>query len=304
MMIQIILKKFNKRLFSTASIKLQQSWEFIEIQNCIRTLKLNINNMNACYISDLHIEFCDTYPEIKNDAEVLILAGDIGNPYENMYTNFLKSVSGNFKKIFLITGNHEYYSHGNTIKETDEYIENLILIEQMENVIFLNNKIYDYNNFRFIGTTLWSQIHDNNPESLTACFDYINDFDVSKKHDNVAIQNYNNLFDENYNFLKQSIDETVLPVVVISHHLPSFKLIDKKYYNYGKGKSPASSGINQCFASDCDKLMTPDVLYWFYGHTHSENDCVINATRLLCNPNGYPDENENVDKNKIVVIHK
>lgn len=48
--------------------------------------------------------------------------------------------------------------------------------------------------------------------------------------------------------------------------------------------------------------MKNQVKYWFYGHTHTEGDAIINNTRLLCNPLGYPDENMSVTMNKTIVL--
>jgi len=239
------------------------------------------------------MEFCDDYPKIENDAEVLILAGDVGNPYEEKYKNFLKSVSENFEKIFLITGNHEYYCHGNSIIETDKHITNIIQSERLDNVIFLNNDFYDYKNYRFVGTTLWSKITNSADNSLTSCFDLIHDFDVEKMSKTDSIKNYNKLFDKNYNFLQKTIFETESPIIAITHHLPSHQLVAPKYLGHT---------INQCFASSCEKLMTENVPYWFYGHTHTPGDTIIGKTRLLCNPMGYPNENIKVDKNKIITL--
>ena len=39
--------------------------------------------MRICYISDLHLEFRDEYFDINNEADILILSGDIRNPDEN-----------------------------------------------------------------------------------------------------------------------------------------------------------------------------------------------------------------------------
>ena len=50
---------------------------------------IRYNKMRICYISDLHLEFRDEYFDINNEADILILSGDIGNPYEDIYINFL-----------------------------------------------------------------------------------------------------------------------------------------------------------------------------------------------------------------------
>ena len=74
-------------------------------------------NMKIRYFSDLHLEFIK--PNIIERIlrkiplgidEICILAGDIGNPYQTNYDIFMKFISKHFKKIFYITGNHEYYN--------------------------------------------------------------------------------------------------------------------------------------------------------------------------------------------------
>ena len=109
--------------------------------------------MIACYVSDLYFECCDNHPIIKNQGDILILGGDIGNPYENKYKIFLIDNSKNFNKVFLITSNHEYYSDGKSIDETNLHIEDIIKSNNLDNTIFLNNKSYLYGNYRFTGTT-------------------------------------------------------------------------------------------------------------------------------------------------------
>jgi predicted phosphodiesterase len=92
--------------------------------------------------SDLHLEF------LKNDvsfstlidpkADYLVLAGDIGYHDYNNYHNFLTECGEYFEKVFIITGNHEYYSK-KAMKEIDQKIQDLC--NTFDNVFFLNNKI-------------------------------------------------------------------------------------------------------------------------------------------------------------------
>jgi predicted MPP superfamily phosphohydrolase len=88
--------------------------------------------------------------------EICILAGDIGNPYQKNYDIFMDFISKNFKKTFYITGNHEYYNKTKTIQETNEFLEDYF--QQFNNISFLNNNYEIYDNYCFIGTTLWSKI--------------------------------------------------------------------------------------------------------------------------------------------------
>jgi predicted phosphodiesterase len=97
--------------------------------------------------------------------------------------------------------------------------------------------------------------------------------------------------------IDEMINESKLPIIMITHHLPSFKLIHSdfltdKYKNY-----------NQCFASNCDQYFKDPIKIWIFGHTHKECDAEINNIKFLCNPVGYPDENNN-QKTKIIEIYK
>jgi len=88
------------------------------------------NNMKLRYFSDLHLEFISSdkihqfiqkIPSGIND--ICILAGDIGHPYELNYDIFMEFISKNFKKTFVISGNHEYYNTTKTIEETNDHLK-------------------------------------------------------------------------------------------------------------------------------------------------------------------------------------
>jgi Icc-related predicted phosphoesterase len=69
--------------------------------------------------------------------------------------------------------------------------------------------------------------------------------------------------------------------VVVTHHLPTEKSVAKKY----KGDR-----CNPAFASNLDEfiLQHPAINFWVHGHTHDSVDVMVGATRVLCNPGGYP----------------
>ena len=73
--------------------------------------------MKLIYLSDLHLELItdnklDTFiSQISLGVdEICVLAGDIGNPYEPNYDKIMTFINVNFKKSFVIAGNHEYYN--------------------------------------------------------------------------------------------------------------------------------------------------------------------------------------------------
>lgn len=237
--------------------------------------------MKIRYVSDLHLE------RVRPDRidlwlqcippgldEVCILAGDIGNPQQPQYDVFMKFISQNFKKTFVIAGNHEYYHH--TIQETNEHL--VSYFKQFDNITFLKDSYEIYEGYCFVGTTLWSNV--TNPQFKINDMYRIHGFDYVQ---------YNQLHRESVAFLQDTLEKNE-NCIVITHHLPSYCLIDAKYL------VPAMRPYNQWFYSHMDPLFEPEkIKAWFYGHTHTPCKKVIQDIPFLCNPVGYPGENAEVD---------
>ena len=82
--------------------------------------------MKIAVASDLHLEFADLDIENEQNADVLILSGDIlvarditqqdphnilGMEYRsNRYHDFMQRCSGKFPHVIFIMGNHEHYN--------------------------------------------------------------------------------------------------------------------------------------------------------------------------------------------------
>ena len=83
--------------------------------------------------------------------------------------------------------------------------------------------------------------------------------------------------------------------IIITHHMPSESLVDIKY------KTPDMLPYNQWYYCDMDEFINSNrnkIKYWFYGHTHTPSEVIINEIPFLCNPIGYPNENKKVDFEK------
>ncbi len=238
------------------------------------------------YISDIHLEFHINIPIINAVAPILCLLGDIGYPNSTIYKDFLLNLNNNpkFEKIFLITGNHEYYNQNESIESTNNKINSIIQLNNLHKISFLNNTTEFYNNYLFIGSTLWSFITSSNNN--------MNDFNCIE---NMTRAKYNNLHIQSVFFINNQLRlNSDKKIIILTHHLPSFKLIDDKYLCY--------SNMNQYFASHCDHLIIDPVILWLYGHTHTPNITKINNTILLCNPIGYIGENQNINFDKKIII--
>lgn len=252
--------------------------------------------MRLRYISDIHLEFIkpqNIQQLLKKinpgPSEIAILAGDIGNPRQSNYDTFMKYMSANFKKTFVIAGNHEYYCKDvpYTIEQTNLHLKEYFT--RYDNIRLLQNECEKYDNKCFIGTTLWSKI--------TRREYAINDVDYIPGLDRIL---YNQMNLQCVDFLKTTLrDPGNKECVVITHHLPSLSLIDPKY------RTSRFSHYNEWFYCDLDKMIKRDsakIKCWFYGHTHTPNKTVLDKTIFACNPIGYVDENDDPDFDAVIEI--
>lgn len=114
--------------------------------------------MKIQYCSDLHLEFAVNNQFLKKNslvpsAEILLLAGDIVLfSLQDKYSYFFDFVSENFKSVYWIPGNHEYY-HSDISNKKGSFCE-----EIRDNVFLLNNHVIILDKIKFIFSTLWSAI--------------------------------------------------------------------------------------------------------------------------------------------------
>lgn len=211
-----------------------------------------MNLIQVC--SDIHFEKGDIVEInfnniIQKNAEILVLAGDIGDPFTDIYLNFIKFCSELFIHVLVISGNHEYYNY--SIEEVDDKINKIC--NNFINVHYLNNKTFYYEGLLFIGSTLWSSI---SPDIKMSDLMTIKDYHKIK---NFSPKISNDLFNKNLKFIEDNLNNNI-NCIVISHHAPSYKCIPEEY----KGDS-----VNCCYASHLDYLFNnTNLLGWIYGHTH------------------------------------
>lgn len=255
--------------------------------------------MRIDYCSDLHLEF--GYVTLPG-GDVLVLAGDICEERSlrkqfhdtrlldhddgmYRYVDFFERECTKYKRVFMVMGNHEHY-HGKFHK-TYEVLKELL----GDRVTLLEKEAVEYEGVVFIGATLWTNC--NNGDSLTfwTLKSGMNDYRV--------IQNYYKDLDQyfklqpEYTFGVHTKTVTYLreelpryadrPVVVITHHAPTFNSISEQYRN------PGDYHMNGGYASDLSELILdhPQIKAWVHGHVHSQHDYMVGDTRVVCNPRGY-----------------
>ena len=231
------------------------------------------------YCSDLHLEFPINKKYVKEHplntvGEILLLAGDIV-PFGKIRdcNDFFDFVSANFRQVFWVPGNHEYYK--GDIKDKGDVIQESI----RKNVFLLNNCTVTVDNVQFIFSTLWSHI---SPAKQTVIRQHMADFRLIKNGGaSLSFTDYNQLHQTSKSFLASAVQENQnLKRVIVSHHIPTYLNYPKKFKD---------SEINEAFAVELsDFIKTSKVNYWIYGHSHEVvPDFQIGNTTLTSNQLGY-----------------
>jgi hypothetical protein len=82
-------------------------------------------------------------------------------------------------------------------------------------------------------------------------------------------------------------------VVVLSHHLPTYKNIDVTYKDHP---------CNSAFATNLEYLIADPIVLWAHGHSHYSVENKINDVLVVSNPFGYPGEVTGYDASKVFEI--
>ncbi len=232
------------------------------------------------YVSDLHLETNNNlkYSELisPNNNNYLILAGDIC-PLYILPLDFLEWCSKNFKKVFYIPGNHEYW--GITIEVGNKLFKKIC---DACGVIGLNNQYYDGDDFRILGTTMWTQI----PLNLTHTIENkISDYKYISNH---CVTNTNKMHKESINFISNQLSKNKKNIVV-THHGPVREICSAPKY---RGQI-----TNVSYSADCIDLVGK-CDFWIFGHTHYCINFFVNKCQVSSNCKGNENEKTGYIKDK------
>lgn len=251
-------------------------------------VKLNI-------LSDLHLSL-GALELPRNDADVVILAGDIARPREAV-----SWASGFAKPVLYVPGNHEFY--GGSLAGTADELKRLCAGSRIR---VLDNDEAIIDGVRFLGTTLWTDFMlfgegEQRAAAMQQALSLMRDFSRIRADDTALFTPDASaaLFRIQAEWLERKLSEPHAgPTVVITHHAPSRMSIHPRF---------DGSLLNACFVSAAEHLIDAGRAgLWIHGHTHDSFDYRLNGTRVLCNPRGYAkngvNENPLFDPNLLVEI--
>ena len=280
--------------------------------------------MKIALASDIHLEFADLLLKNEENADVLILSGDIctakvfkHKPKERaMVKDFFKRCAFQFPHVVYIMGNHEHYDFD--IAKTYDRLK--AELADLPNIHLLEKETWYHNGVTFVGGTLWTDMNKNDSLTLWHCGQRMNDFQLitnsnRKTHHKNVVYAKNS---ENGSPLRDANGELVIERV--DHYEKSSrwsaedsvedhkKMLDyiriatedkTKQYVVVTHHAPTPISIaewykhdtlmNGAFASDLSEFIMdrPQIKLWTHGHMHNVSDYVVGDTRVVCNPRGY-----------------
>ena len=261
--------------------------------------------MKIWYGSDMHTEWwpfgmtiLDLIPNYE-EFDLFIIAGDIaewrvgGGETNNAMKDVIRPLLNAGKRGIVIPGNHEFYDG-----DYDEINEDMYnFFSKIDGFEFL--QFGDLHQIKgvvdIIGGTLWTDVFNGNFLA--------GKFMQSRMNDRANITrgfrrlSYKDFMSENAIMLK-SIDDLFksgrlqgngVPVIVVSHHAPSFKSLHPDFINGDPDSlDNRTRYINSGYASNLDAFIKSHAIdYWIHGHVHHVFDYMLGNTRILCNPFGY-----------------
>jgi Icc-related predicted phosphoesterase len=251
--------------------------------------------MKINYCSDIHLEHA---PLSLPGGDILILAGDICEArrlvkqYENnnkniknddtRYYDFFYKECSKYEKVIYVMGNHEHW--GGRFDKTYMLLSEVL----PNNVTLLEKEFIEINGVILAGTTLWTDLNKRDPLTVYQIKDIMNDYKEITNHKKPdwygKIKPTDILNEHSYclESLKKIIDaNSDKPVIVITHHAPTFKSVHEHYINDYHGNGAYVSELSNFI------LERPNIQYWIHGHVHNEFDYQVGVARVLCYPRGY-----------------
>lgn len=250
--------------------------------------------MKLLILSDLHNEF-EPFEPVPTDADVVILAGDIGTKARSVM--WAASAFGSLP-VVMVAGNHDLW--GSAIPRGYEKMKEAA---RGTNVHFLQNEEVVIDGVRFLGCTLWTdyKLTGNQSFAMSEANQCMNDF---RKIRNATYGRSSPTYmrDEHAKSVQFLAEQLAAPfvgkTVVVTHHAPTGASIPKQFRDQNQ------SLLSAAYASNLEYLMGDAVQLWAHGHIHDSMDVDIGGTRVVCNPRGYApnDLNRNFQPDLVVEI--
>ncbi|MGU3340699.1 metallophosphoesterase [Methylobacterium mesophilicum] len=259
--------------------------------------------MRLWILSDLHLDVVPWAPPTIPDADVAVVAGDVGEGVAASIEWLARTVRPHMRVVF-IAGNHEHYH-----SILPEEVARGRVVAAALGIDYLEDEATWIGGVAFAGCTLWTdyRVDGDAPDRVAAAMDAA----LLRMADHRLILRTRRPRPEP--FLPRDAAAThhascvrlealsrsdawraSSARIVVTHHAPVAESLDPRF---------VGSPLNPAFASRLDGLVSclgADL--WVHGHTHASLDHVAGRTRVLCNPKGYGAENRRFDPALVIDV--
>jgi hypothetical protein len=236
--------------------------------------------MRIRILSDLHREFGPTFiPQVEVD--LIILAGDIATKLNGL--PWIKDFCASTPTA-VVCGNHEFYGD-----KLPRIRERLFEATRDTNIHVLEDDYFTVDGWHVYGCTLWTDLalqgDWRNGESVAGeCMnDYKRVRNSARGYRHLSAQDTRMLHLQSVMRMNSFFEEhDPARTIVVTHHAPSALSLSPDH----RDKS-----LSCAYASNLDEfILSHQPPLWVHGHIHHSNDYFIGSTRVISNPQGYPDE--------------
>lgn len=257
------------------------------------------SSVRVWIFSDLHLRDNSSLPSIIPTADIALVAGDVTEGSERSIRWLADHILPHVPVVYCL-GNHEYYR-----SSLDGELSIARRAAKRHGITLLEKDVADLGSVRVLGVTLWTDyaIYAEGNEANRSYY-----MDVARRrlsdHGLIYKSEYSDrLFDpiDAYELHRSSLfwlkQELGRPfdgkTVVLSHHAPHRRSIAPRWNR---------DLLTPAFVSDlADLIERYQPTLWVHGHTHTNFDYLVGATRIVCNPHGYVRENVNAFRWDLVV---
>jgi len=281
--------------------------------------------MKIAIASDVHLEFGQLQLANTQNAEVLILSGDIctavdlqptglvGSAKWDRYMDFFTACSVNFPHVVYVMGNHEHY-HGDFATSINIIRDAL---SHLENIHVLDKEVWEHGDHVFIGGTLWTDMNGEDEMTMNHVARRMNDFQICENSSEmVNYRVWDTKEDDTKTVKFKTRPATLSPRHVVEDHKAMLKFIETTYNMIPPWQSTIVVGhhapskgsehpkykndqlMNGAYNSQLDNFIMdrPGIKLWTHGHTHEDFDYMIKGCRVVCNPRGYINYEDRADR--------
>ena len=244
--------------------------------------------MRIHVFSDIHVRAHRNQPipiRPLPGVDAVVCAGDVGDGILASL-RWLRAAMPDGPIVF-VPGNHEYYGgwHPDDLRMGRRVAGDL-------GITLLDEETAIIGSVRFVGATLWTDYaldgaHRVERAMATAARGLM-DHALIRSHDSptgfFTPQDARSAHERALAFLRTTLaDPFDGPTVVVTHHCPDAGGVHERF---------EGNPLNGAFVSRLDDLVAASgATCWIHGHVHHGRDVIVGATRVICNPYGYPGEN-------------